>query len=195
MRGVEKHSRRRCVLAWDDEAGNLLAATRTFHDGDSDSVWVCLAFGFSATTTSLPHIHYPTWQPLSTMLGRSRSECDSSTSQLGGYFPNGKVLCASHYFVWSRKNSRLVSCGWVRNVFLRRKRSPKGSYIPSDEGTLPKSGYNSRESSCGRVYPMLFWTRQGESGRRPISWARLTLSKQYVPSLMEWCPDQKSLKP
>ena len=39
-----------------------------------------------------------------------------------------------------------------------------------------KSGYNFLgKSRRGRVYPAVFLTRQGESGRRPISCVRFTL--------------------
>ena len=65
----------------------------------------------------------------------------------------------------------------------------KGSHFPPDQGTFRKigvhfgkSGYISEnrgtvleKSRHGRVYPAIFRTRQGESGRRPISCVRFTL--------------------
>ena len=45
----------------------------------------------------------------------------------------------------------------------------RSGYISENRGTIPG------ESSRGRVYPAVLRTRQGESGRRPVSCVRFTL--------------------
>ena len=65
---------------------------------------------------------------------------------------------------------------WERKVICVEKiadgRVPlaaRSGYISENRGTVLE------ESRHGRVYPAIFRTRQGESGRRPISCVRFTL--------------------
>ena len=65
---------------------------------------------------------------------------------------------------------------WERKVIRAEKiadgRVPlaaKSEYISENRGTVLE------KSRHGRVYPAVFRTRQGESGRRPISCVRFTL--------------------
>ena len=66
---------------------------------------------------------------------------------------------------------------WERKV-IRAERVADGrvplparsEYISKNRGTVLE-----KKSRCGRVYPAVFRTRQGESGRRSISCVRFTL--------------------
>ena len=60
----------------------------------------------------------------------------------------------------------------------------EGSHFPPGQGTFRKIGVQFwRKSRRGGVYPAVFRTRQGESGRRPISCVRFTLSISRYPAV------------
>ena len=56
-----------------------------------------------------------------------------------------------------------------KTVYGRVPLPARSGYISEDRGTVLE------KSRRGRVYPAVFRTRQGESGRRPIRYVRFTL--------------------
>ena len=73
---------------------------------------------------------------------------------------------------------------WERKVIRAEKiadgRVPlpaRSGYISENQGTVQE------KSRPGRVYPAVFWTRQGERGRRPISCVRFTLKISRYPAV------------
>ena len=72
-----------------------------------------------------------------------------------------------------------LGCGvlcWERRVIRAEKKADgrvslaaRSGYISENRGTVLE------KSRHGRVYPAVFRERQGESGRRPMSYVRFTL--------------------
>ena len=65
---------------------------------------------------------------------------------------------------------------WEREVIRAEKIANERVPIPARSGCISENrGTVLEKSRRGRVYPAVFWTRQGESGHRPISCIRFTL--------------------
>ena len=65
---------------------------------------------------------------------------------------------------------------WERKVVRAEKISDGSVPLAARSGYISENwGTVLEKSRHGRVYPAVFRTRQGESGRRPISCVRLTL--------------------
>ena len=65
---------------------------------------------------------------------------------------------------------------WERKVIRAEKIADGRVPLPARSGYISENRGTVREKSRrGRVYPAVFRTRQGESGRRPITCARFTL--------------------
>ena len=65
---------------------------------------------------------------------------------------------------------------WQRKVIRAEKIADGRVPLPARSGHISKNrGAVLEKSRRGRVYPAAFRTRQGESGRRPISCVRFTL--------------------
>ena len=66
---------------------------------------------------------------------------------------------------------------WERKVIRAEKIIADGRFpLPARSGHISENrGTVLGKSRRGRVYPAVFRTRQGESGRRPISCVRFTL--------------------
>ena len=65
---------------------------------------------------------------------------------------------------------------WERKVVRAEKIAGGRVPLPARSGYISENrGTVLEKSRRGRVYPAIFWTRQGESGRRPISCVRFTL--------------------
>ena len=65
---------------------------------------------------------------------------------------------------------------WERKVIRKEKIVDGRVPLPARSGNISENrGTVLEKSRRGRVYPAVFRTRQGESGRRPISWVRFRL--------------------
>ena len=65
---------------------------------------------------------------------------------------------------------------WERKVIRAEKITDRTVPLPARSGYISKNwGTVLEKSRRGRIYPAVFRTRQGESGRRPISCVRFTL--------------------
>ena len=65
---------------------------------------------------------------------------------------------------------------WERKVIHAEKIADGRVPLPARSGYISESrGTILGKSRRGRVYPAVFFTRQGESGRQPISCVRFTL--------------------
>ena len=71
------------------------------------------------------------------------------------------------FFLYSLLGAECDSCGEIAGG--RVPLPARSGYISENQGTVLE------KSRCGRVYPAVFRTWQGESGRRPISCVRFTL--------------------
>ena len=70
----------------------------------------------------------------------------------------------------------VLSCSWERKVTCAEKIADGRIPLPARSGYIPENrGTVLEKSRRGRVYPAVFRTRQGESGRRSISCVRFTL--------------------
>ena len=65
---------------------------------------------------------------------------------------------------------------WERKVIRAEKKVDRRVPLPAKSGYISENrGTNLGKRRRGRVYPAVFRTRQGESGRRPISCVRFAL--------------------
>ena len=65
---------------------------------------------------------------------------------------------------------------WERKVIHAEKIANGRVPLPARSGHISENrGASLEKSRRGRIYPAVFRTRQGESGRRPISCVRFTL--------------------
>ena len=80
-----------------------------------------------------------------------------------------------------------LGCGvlwWERRVIRAEKKADGRVPLPARSGYIPENrGTVLEKRRRGRVYPAVFRTRQGESGRRPISCVRFTLQISRYPAV------------
>ena len=73
---------------------------------------------------------------------------------------------------------------WEREVIRAEKIADGRVLLPARSGYISENrGTVLEKSRRGRVYPAVFRTRQGESGRRPISCVRFTLKISRYPAV------------
>ena len=73
---------------------------------------------------------------------------------------------------------------WVRKVIRAEKIADGKVPLPARSGYISENrGTVLGKSRRGRVYIAVFWTRQGKSGRRPISCVRFTLQISRYPAV------------
>ena len=73
---------------------------------------------------------------------------------------------------------------WEREVIRAEKIADGRVPLPARSGYISKNrGTVLEKSRRDRAYPAVFRTRQGESGRRPISCVRFTLLKNRYPAV------------
>ena len=93
---------------------------------------------------------------------------------------------------------------WERKVIRAKKIADRRVPLPARSGYISVNrGTVLEKSRRGRAYPAVFRTRQGESGRRPISCVRFTLYISGYPAVSRFdqgipCCDvypQKTLAP
>ena len=73
---------------------------------------------------------------------------------------------------------------WERKVIRAEKKADGRVPLPARSGYISENrGIVLEKSGRGRVYPAVFRTRQGKSGRRPISCVHFTLKISRYPAV------------